>query len=134
MVKMEAYVKKWYDFLGKGEIMGLKCNRCGSYEFPPVTVCNNCSSTNLSWVKMSGEGVLVSFGLVRRGVPPFERFSPYICGNVVLKEGPAFIGMVLGADVEHPEELYDKLPVPVQAEVEDRGDYKFVAFRVKGVP
>lgn len=132
MVKMQPYVKKWYDALAEDKIMGLKCNGCGSYEFPPVSVCNNCSGTDLTWVEMSGEGELVTFGLVRYPDLPFVKFAPYFYGNVVLKEGPSFSGMILGPDVEHPEELYQKLPVAVQAETQDMGGYKAVAFRVKG--
>lgn len=132
MVKMQPYVKKWYDFLREGKIMGLKCNRCGSYEFPPVTVCNGCSGTDLSWVEMGGDGELVSFTVNLYPDPPFVEFAPFIYGNVVLKEGPTYSAMILGVDLEHPEELYRRLPVPVQAEIQDRGDYKFFAFRVKG--
>lgn len=131
MVKMEPYVKKWYDFLSQGKIMGLKCNRCGSYEFPPVTVCHNCSSTNLSWAEMSGEGNLVSFGMVSNPDPHFADFAPYILGMVNLKEGPSYTAMILGVDPKNAAQLYDRLPLAVQAETQDRGDYKFVAFRIK---
>jgi uncharacterized OB-fold protein len=132
VVKMQPYVKKWYDFLDEGKFMGLRCNRCGSYEFPPVPVCSKCSGTDLSWVEMSGEGELVSFTVSLYPDAIFEAFAPYIYGNVVLREGPTYAAMVLGADVAHPAELYEKLPVPVQAETQDRGEYKFVVFRVKG--
>lgn len=131
MVKMEPYVKNWYDYFGKGKIMGLKCNRCGSYEFPPVPVCNKCSGTDLSWVEMSGEGKLVSFGITLYPDTPFAAFAPYISGDVVLKEGPTYNAMVLGVNPEHVEELYNKLPIAVKAEVQDRDEFKFVAFRVK---
>ena len=50
---------------------------------------------------------------------------------MVLKEGPTYAAMILGVDMDHTTELYNKLPVPVQAEVQDRGEYRFVAFRVK---
>lgn len=130
MVKMVPYVKMWYDYFEKGKVMGLKCNRCGSYEFPPVPVCNNCSGTDLSWVEMSGEGELVAFSANPYPDPPFQSFAPYIYGQVILKEGPSYSTMVLGVDFEKQEELFEKLPVPVKAEIQDRGEYKFVAFRV----
>ncbi len=105
MVKMEPYVKQWYDFLGEGKLMGMKCNKCGSYEFPPVPVCNKCSGTELNWVEMSGEGRLVSFGVTTDPDPPFFSFAPYICGDVVQKEGPTYTARVLGVNPEHVEEL-----------------------------
>jgi len=131
MVRMEPYVKKWYDFFEQGKIMGLKCNRCGSYEFPPVTVCNNCSGTDLSWVEMSGEGKLISFNLGLYPDPPFAEYAPYYYGTVVLKEGPAYPGMIFGIEQGHDEELFQQLPVPVRAEIMQRQGYKMVAFRVK---
>ena len=131
MVKMQPYVKKWYDFFAEGKIMGLKCNRCGSYEFPPVPVCNKCSSTDMNWAEMSGEATLVSFGVTLYPGRSFADIGPYVVGSMVLKEGPTYCAMVLGVDPKNIGELYKKLPIPVQAETQDRGDFKFVAFRVK---
>ncbi len=131
MVKMEPYVKKWYDFFEEGKIMGLKCNRCGSYEFPPVTVCNNCSGTELSWVEMSGEGKLVAFTLNPYPDPPFADFAPFYYGTVVLKEGPSYATMIFDIDQEHEAEVFERLPVDVKAEIQQRDGYKYVAFRVK---
>lgn len=132
MVRMQPYVKKWYDFLAQDKIMGLKCSRCGSYEFPPVPVCNNCSGTELNWVEMSGEATLVSIGVSLHSEPPFDELAPYVCGNVVLKEGATYAAMVLGVDPKEAAGLYDKLPLPVQVVTQDRGEFKFVAFRIKG--
>ncbi len=131
MVKMQPYVKKWYDYLAEGKVMGLRCNRCGSYEFPPVPVCNSCSGTNLSWVEMSGEGTLVTFAVNPTPDPPFVDFAPFLYGAVILKEGPTFHSMILGVDPEDTVGLYQRLPLPVQAETQDRGDHSFVVFRVK---
>jgi uncharacterized OB-fold protein len=130
MVKMQPYVKKWYDYMEEGRVMGLKCDRCGSYEFPPVTVCNNCAGTNLSWIEMSGEGKLAAFSLAIEADPPFADFAPFIYGAVVLKEGPTFHSMILGWDIEDQAGLYKRLPIAVRSEIQDRGDHKFVVFRV----
>ncbi|MFC2024388.1 Zn-ribbon domain-containing OB-fold protein [Chloroflexota bacterium] len=131
MVSMQSYVAKWYDFLDKGKIMGLKCNRCDSYEFPPVSVCDKCSATDLGWVEMSGQAQLVTFTLCLFPDPPFATFAPFTYGAVTMKEGPHFHAMILGLESESPVELYRKLPLQVQAEIQDRGDHKFVAFRAK---
>ena len=130
-MKMQPYVKMWYEYFGEGKVMGLKCNGCGSYECPPVPVCSECSGTELTWTEMSGEGELTAFKVV---LHPDERFGsswPYVNGSVVLKEGPNYGGMVLGVGPDDCEELYGRLPVMVQAEIQDRGDYKFLAFHIK---
>lgn len=131
MVKMQPYVKMWYDFLAEGKIMGLKCNRCGSIEFPPVTVCYECSGTDLSWVEMSGEGQLISFTKAIYAQPPFAQYAPYIYGTVLLKEGGTFPGIIFGVEEGQEEGLFDRLPIDVKAEVMPRDGYSAVAFRVE---
>ena len=131
MGRMEPYVKEWYDFLDKGKIMGLRCRKCGSYEFPPVSVCNKCSGRDLNWVEMSGEGTLLTFGVTLYTGSSFADVGPYIVGSVALKEGPTFAAMIQGVDPDNAVDLYERSPVTVQAEVQDRGHFKFVSFRVK---
>ena len=92
MVMMEPYVKEWYDHLEEGRLMALRCNRCNNYIFPPVAVCDNCYSTDLSWSEISGEGELVAFSLNIYPDPPFKEMAPYIYGLVKLKEGPSYSG------------------------------------------
>lgn len=131
MIKMQPYVKKWYDFLGEGKIMGLKCKRCGAYIFPPVTVCQECSGTELDWVEMSGEAKLLTFNLVIYPDPPFAKYAPYFFGSVKLKEGPDFNGMIFGLEEGKEEEALKRLPIPVKLEIMDRDGFKAVAFRIK---
>jgi uncharacterized OB-fold protein len=80
---------------------------------------------------MSGEGKLVAFTLSLYSDPPFADFTPYYYGEVVLKEGPGYWAMILGIDQGHDAELFQKLPVPVQAKIQQRSGYKMVAFRIK---
>jgi len=121
----------WYQFFAEGKIMGLRCNRCGGYEFPPVPVCNQCSGTDLSWTEMSGEGELTSFKVALHPDDAFTSSWPYVNGNVDLKEGPKYGGLIRGVGPADAEELYRRLPVMVEAEIQDRGDYKFLAFHLK---
>jgi len=130
MIKMQPYVKMWYDYFEQGKVMGLKCKRCGSYEFPPVTVCNNCKGTDLEWVEMSGEGKLQSFTAVPYPDAPFAEYAGYYYGRIIMKEGPDFATMILNIDPEHEVELFEKLPVDVKAEIMQRDGYKYVVFRV----
>jgi uncharacterized OB-fold protein len=130
MVMMEPYVKKWYDHLDEGRLMALCCNRCNNYIFPPVAVCDNCYSTDLSWAEISGEGELVAFSLNIYPDPPFKEMAPYIYGLVKLKEGPSYSGIILGVDTDKEKELFDALPRKVQAEPIQMEGYRSVAFRL----
>lgn len=129
-MKMQPYVKMWYDFLGEGRIMGLKCNRCGAYEFPPVPVCHLCSGVRLTWAEMSGDGQLNAFKVALHPEVAFESSWPYVNGSVSFDEGPEYGGLVEGVGPEDAEQLYRRLPVRVHAKIQDRGDYKFIAFQI----
>lgn len=131
MVMMEPYVKEWYDHLEEGRLMALRCNRCNNYIFPPVAVCDNCYSTDLSWSEISGEGELVAFSLNIYPDPPFKEMAPYIYGLVKLKEGPSYSGIIMGVDTDKEKELFDALPLKVQAETIQMEGYRSVAFRLK---
>jgi acetyl-CoA C-acetyltransferase len=131
MVKMQPYVKNWYEYFDQGKVMGLKCKRCGAVEFPPVPVCNACSGTDLEWAEISGEGELLAYHLEYYPDPPFVEFAPYFYGTVQIKEGPCFSSILSGIKVDEDQSLFEQLPLPVQAEVIQLNGYKFVGFRVK---
>ncbi len=130
MKPMEAYVKKWYDALEEGRIMGMKCKRCGAYEFPPVPVCNSCSGTDLEWVEMKGEGEMVSFSATTLVDPVFAEYGPTLNAVVQLVEGPTFISWLVGSSIGQENEIYRKLPALVKMEIHKREKYKYPVFRI----
>lgn len=130
MKPMEPYVKKWYDYLDAGKLMGMKCKHCGSYEFPPVPVCNSCSGTDLEWAEMSGEGKLVSFSANILVDPPFAEYGPTLQGVIQLSEGPTFISWIVGTGLDQEADLFQKLPVAVKMEIQARDKYKYPVFRI----
>lgn len=131
MIKMEPIVKKWYGFLDEGKLMGMKCKHCGSYEFPPVPICNNCSSTDVEWAEISGKGILKSFTAMVMTDPPFAEFGPQLCGHVELIEGPTFVSWLADKSLDAQAELYEHIPLEVRAEIQQRNGYKYPVFRIK---
>ncbi len=129
----ERVVKKWYDALEEDKMLGLKCNRCGAYEFPPVYCCNSCSSIDMEWAEISGNGKLLDFVLPSQllSKPEFEPLMPYCLGSIELEEGSRFSALVLGVSKDNKKEMDDKLPSPVKAEILQRDGFKTVVFRVK---
>lgn len=132
MKKMEPYIKKWYDHLADGKLMGVTCTKCGAYEFPPVPVCNACSGTELGWSEMSGAGTLLSISHIAQYAvdPPFEKYGPTLTAVVQLAEGPEFISWLMGKTVDQAADLVDKLPISVRMRIHDRGEYKYPVYEV----
>jgi len=131
MTKMEPYIKNWYDQLRDGKIMGVKCKRCGTYEFPPVPICNSCSGVDMEWVEMSGEGELMTFSFSPMGIPPYHT-DPVMGGYFKLKEGPAFVSWLLDVGPDDQQDLFTRLPVAVHAEIKQLDEnISWPVFRVK---
>lgn len=105
---MEPIIKRWYEHMNEGKLMGMKCADCGSYEFPPVPVCNNCGSFNMDWAEVSGEGELFAYNLNATGIFPYST-DVSVSGYCTLKEGMNFIGVIDGCGVADQPALFEKL-------------------------
>jgi hypothetical protein len=129
-MKLEMIVKRFYDSLEEGKIMGRKCQRCGAVEFPPVIACNTCSGTSMEWVEISGEGKMFDFVLpaVMSAKPENENLQPYCFACVELKEGPQFNTIVCGVSKKNKQEIVAKLPVTVKARIIPKEGYKTIIF------
>ena len=131
-MKLERIVKRYYDSLEEGKIVGRKCQRCGAVEFPPVIACNTCSGTSMEWVEISGEGNMFDFVLpgVLSAKPQNEYLQPYCFACVELKEGPRFNTIVCGVSKKNKQDMVFKLPVPVKARIIPKDGYKTIVFDV----
>ncbi|ARM74658.1 Zn-ribbon domain-containing OB-fold protein [Acidianus manzaensis] len=74
--------KEFWDGLKKGEILGTKCKKCGKIYFPPQKDCTNCMTTDLEWVKLSKEGTIMTYSIVKQKPQGFENFQDYIIAIV----------------------------------------------------
>lgn len=131
-MKMERIVKTYYEGLEEGKILGRKCAECDSVEFPPVIACNACGCFETEWVELSGRGQLLDFtfpGLLH-DKPAMHPFRPYGFGTVKLEEGPEFLTVIRGLEPEKKQELNEKLPIPVEAEIVQMDGYKTILFHV----
>lgn len=129
MKKIEPIVKKWYDALEEGKMYGARCVKCGAMEFPPLPICNTCGGHEMEWVEIDGEGELVAFDDCTAPIWGPE-LGPVISGIVRMKEGCTFQAFILGVEGQERIDLFDKLPVKVKAEIQQRDGFKYPAFRV----
>ena len=130
---MEAMVKKWYEYLGQGQLMGTRCADCGTYEFPPLPICDNCGGFDMQWTQLSGRGTMISIRTPLRPEPAFEKDWPYSDCIVLLEEGPQYGGMIFEIGPDQFEEYYNKPNQPVEVVFQDRGEYTYVAWRLAEV-
>lgn len=130
MEKFEPIVKTYYDALEQGKILARRCKSCGAYMYPPMPICQECSSTDTEWTELSGEGKLLTVGTLNSHHiwPSVQKYLPVRWGEIQLLEGPCITGMVIGIDDE--EETAARLPIPVKAEIIQDDGFKTVIFRL----
>lgn len=133
IAKHETQVlKKFWDSLKQGKITALKCSHCGTHMFPPVPICRKCSSRDLEWVQLSGEGELLYFTSSPMPAKPFLEFAPYAYGGVRFKEGPIFLTRIDDVDISSVEAMqkeFERLPIPVRAEIKQVNGLNTIIFR-----
>jgi len=125
-MKLERIVKRFYDELENGKIMGRKCQACGAVEFPPVIACTTCGHFEMDWIEMSGKSVVEHIVMPSLNHPRNDVFKPYALGCVTMEEGPKVNLIVRGIRPEDEKEARAKLPLPVKACAFQRDGFKTV--------
>lgn len=74
----QTKVEPFVDYLEQGEIRAAKCPSCQRVFFPPRADCAWCLTDEMEWVKVEGEGTLVSYTKANYAPTGFENDVPYI--------------------------------------------------------
>lgn len=129
---MTAITKQWYDYLEDGKLMGLKCKKCGAVHFPPFPICRECSSTDMEWMEISGEGHLDEIALVTAPDQWFEEYAPYYYAYAHVAEGSVFESMIVGLEGD-PAEVYEQFCAgkldKLKLEIQKRDGYSYPVYR-----
>lgn len=136
MFMPQPVLKKYYDALEEGKLLGIKCKTCGYIEYPPMPTCNECGHFDMEWIELSGEAIVRDLRYIPKydvryyGDAQFNQIWPYGCGIGELKEGTPFTGMILGVTQENEAEYQAKLPLTVKMETIQLDGFKTVAWRI----
>jgi uncharacterized OB-fold protein len=79
-------------------LLGSRCAACGGHHFPVTGVCTYCSSTEVTPVELSREGVLWAFTAVTAAPPGYLGAVPFGFGVVELPEGLRVITLLTESD------------------------------------
>jgi uncharacterized OB-fold protein len=90
--------KQYNEALKQNKLLGLKCKQCGTITVPPKIACENCASTDLDIVELSGNGKIQTFTTVFVPSEGREGECPYVIVLVELDEGPWIMGNLAGID------------------------------------
>lgn len=79
------------------------CSACDLARMPPTPFCPGCLGRELNWRDVSGRGVVFSYTVVRRAIPPArEQDIPYVPAVIALQECPdiKLISAIVDSDIE----------------------------------
>lgn len=93
-------LKTFFDEAREGRLTGLRCQSCGELTIPPKEFCASCREHSWEVVRLSGDGVISSFTIIR--VPPKTAVHqpPYAVAVVRLKEGVSLLGRMVDVPLE----------------------------------
>ncbi len=95
------FTKPFWDAAKRHELVIPRCKRCDHFFFYPRSECLRCFSTDIEWAKVSGQGRLHSFTVVRQPADPsFMADVPYVYALVQLNEGPRMVSNVVECAIE----------------------------------
>lgn len=86
----------FWDGCREGELRAQRCGECGGYTFIPQEFCRLCLGLDLSWVRCSGEGEIVTFTVIGRAQTPAFA-TPYVVAVVRLREGHEMLTNIIDA-------------------------------------
>ncbi len=95
----QAATVAFWDGCARGELRFVRCDGCGTADFPPAVRCRQCQSDRLAWERSSGVGTVYSWTVVWRPVTPQFR-TPYAPAIVQLDEGYRMLTNLVDIDVE----------------------------------
>ena len=99
---MAAVPRFWRNITHRYNLVGVRCERCGGYYYPPRMICPKCRREGkLKEYTFSGKGKITSFTVVYSSTPDFEMQVPYVLAIVKLEEGPSLTAQI----VCDPEEV-----------------------------
>ncbi len=126
----------FYKALDSGELIGSKCQECGTFTIPQRRICPKCHSDQTEIVTFSGKGKLAAYTVIY--VPPvkmaqagYDGKNPYCVGIVALAEGPRISAQILEVDLSQPENIAigSDLEMTTIKRDEDEGKTTYLAFK-----
>jgi len=109
-----------------------KCKKCGAVNFPKRLICNSCGFDEFDVVRLTGNGTLATFTIIRTAPEGFGDFAPYAVGIVKMEEEINVLGQVTDCD---PEQLKtgDRLVTKFRR-INEEGKTGMIMYAFKFVP
>ncbi len=77
-----------------------KCRACGKINFPPRLVCPSCGSREFETIKLSDEGKILTYTIIRVSSDVFSRETPYAVAIIETTDGAKLMAMIADTNLD----------------------------------
>lgn len=122
----------WREIPWRHRLTGTRCRKCGRPFFPPRIVCSECGSRDLEDRKLTEQGKVLAYTIIRSPPAEYERYAPYVVGIVELEDGTKVLSQIVDCDLDQV-----KTGMPVEAtfrKVAEHGESGIIRYGFKFRP
>ena len=88
--------KPFWDATARGELVIQRCGNCGVFLWQPRPVCSSCQTPGPVWTKVSGDGKVASWAVMRPPtLPSYAEMVPFVVLLVELDEHVRLLGYLV---------------------------------------
>lgn len=101
----------FWEWTRKHELRMQECQACGHGWWPPSSVCPECWSEDIDWIRLSGDGTVNSWVVFhQRYYAQFEDEIPYNVAEIELEENRRYLANIVECE---NDEIYRGMEVEV---------------------
>jgi uncharacterized OB-fold protein len=88
--------KPFWDATARGELLIQRCKNCEKFLWQPRPVCSSCQTPEPVWTKVSGDGKVASWAVMRPPtLPSYAEMVPFVVLLVELDEHVRLLGYLV---------------------------------------
>jgi len=88
--------KPFWDATARGELLIQRCKNCGKFLWQPRPVCSSCQTPDPVWTKVSGDGKVASWAVMRPPtLPSYAEMVPFVVLLVEIDEHVRLLGYLV---------------------------------------
>lgn len=80
-------VEEFFKGLREGELRTARCRRCGTTYFPPQPDCPRCRARDMEWIRVDGDGELITWTMIVTKPLTFSHHKDYVVGIARMPQG-----------------------------------------------
>lgn len=108
-----------------------KCKSCGNVSFPPRLVCPECKSREFETIKLSDEGKILTYTIIRVASDAFSKITPFAVAIIEVNNGARLMAQIADSPID--EVTIGKMVKIVFRKIQDEGKSGLHCYGYKAV-